>query len=179
MNMSTRIRRAWAILAAALENVGGDETSFLLAVQNGLRTSVPEVSRHVREQISSAPGIALVLNGAPGDLPLSTAAVNALLLATRDNYVADPLEFLSQVDAIAWKLAVFRDETDACPCGAGGDLEVWSTYPPERNPLLVCDFLSCTFSVDRVRCPRPAALLPGSRALVLRVYPGADLAWCE
>jgi hypothetical protein len=48
MDMSTRVRAAWAALGAALDGVTVDAPELLDIVQRWLRTTVPAVSKHVR-----------------------------------------------------------------------------------------------------------------------------------
>lgn len=174
MDMSTRVRAAWSALGAALDGVAVDTPEFLEIVQRWLRTTAPAVSKHVRDGMPACRGIALVLDGTPGRLPMSRPAVEAWLRASQGQHGVDPRKFLAAVEQLAWDLAVYRDESDSCP-QCQGSLELWTTTPPACELVLVCNLLGCTYAVDGTSRVPAGALVPADRATVRRVFPDAEL----
>jgi hypothetical protein len=155
VDVSTRIRRAWAALPEPDAGGGLTTTSSLEPVRAWLATVVPGVSSKVRLALPMSEGIGLLLAADLSTVAASEAAFASLMQAARE-------------------LAVFKDTANGCPTCQSGDLEMWAD---SRGALFyLCDARGCLH--DHSLAPSDTSwrdLRPASRSQVLQRFPDAQL----
>jgi hypothetical protein len=174
VNMSTRIRVAWADLCRRLPP-GQPLMEGLRELQRWLTTAAREVAAPATAALDTTPIVAAFLSAAPATLPVRRQVWERLVSAAAlPGLPRNPVLFVEMVAEHLHALVVYADPDSGCR-RCQGDLAVWCD-PARGDRVDVCDLVGCTWTGGDRRWDGDArTLVPATRAQITAWLGGADL----
>lgn len=172
MNMSTRLRKAWELLAEELKGVEMHQRRFFEVLRGWLQEELGATSKKADAAMTDAGGIQMLLDGDPSTFPITPEYAAEFQKALREGPPKDPERFVVFVDELCWNLVVFRRPDSACP-QCQSDQEQWTD---EQKVYQICNLMSCCVDErGEILYPLPEYRRPLTRDEVLARFPGVEL----